>query len=112
MRCSQVLSPLVAGFTLVALGAAAHAQPEEEAKQPPRRQRASEILLRIEEPRSETGSWLDHVGVRKGVGVVYRHQLQMDGDRKVVLSVGGPALKLGGPALKRKLLGLLFEIRF
>lgn len=105
MRCSQALAPLVAGLTLVALSTAAQANPEEETSQPVRRHRTSEILMRIEEPRSETGSWLDHVSVRRGVGVVYRHKFEMDGDRKLVLSVGGPALK-------RKRLGLLFEVRF
>jgi hypothetical protein len=105
MRCSQALSPLVAGLTLVALSTAAYADPEETTSQPPRPHRTSEILMRAEEPRSETGSWLDHVGVRKGVGVVYRHKLETDGDRKPVLSIGGPVLK-------RKRFGLLFEVRF
>lgn len=105
MRCSQALSPLLAGLTLLGLSTSAHAAAEEETNQPPRRHRTSEILMHIEEPRSETGSWLDHVGVRKGVGVVYRHKLETDGDRKPVLSVGGPVLK-------RKRFGLLFEVRF
>ena len=105
MRCSKALSPLVTGLTLVALSTEALADPDEETSQPPRRHRTSEILMRIEEPRSETGSWLDHVSVRKGMGLVYRYKLETDGDRKVVLSVGGPALK-------RKRFGLMFEVRF
>ncbi len=105
MRCSKAFSPLVTGLTMVALSTEAQATPEEETNQPPRRHRTSEILMRIEEPRSETASWLDHVSVRKGTGLVYRHKLETDGDRKPVLSVGGPALK-------RKLLGLMFEVRF
>ncbi len=105
MRCSQALSPLVAGLTLVALSTAAHAEPEEETSPAPRHHRSSEILMRIEEPRSETGSWLENVAVRKGMGLVYRHKLEMDGDRKLVLNVGGPALK-------KNRFGLMFEVRF
>jgi hypothetical protein len=105
MRGSKALSPLLTGLTLVALSGEAFANPGEEIQQPPQRHRSSEILMRMEEPRSENGSWLDNVGVRKGVGLVYRHNIQMDPDHKVVLSVGGPAIK-------KERLGLMFEVRF
>ncbi len=107
MRCTKALSPLVTGLTMVALSTEARATPDEETKQAPRRHRTSEILLRMEEPRvAETRSWLEeHVSVRKGMGLVYRYQVETEGDRKVVLSVGGPAVK-------RKRLGLMFEVRF
>jgi hypothetical protein len=112
MRCSRALAPLFTGFTLAALATEALANPDEQAKQPPRHHRTSEILMRIEEPRGETGSWLEHVGVRKGVGFVYHHQVETD-DSKLLLSVGGPVLKgVGSPMQKRKHLGLMFEIKF
>jgi len=106
MHCRKALSPLVTGLTMVALSAEALASPDEETNPAPRRHRASEILLRIEEPRGETRSWLEeHVSVRKGTGLVYHYKVETDGDRKVVLSIGGPALK-------RKRLGLMFEVKF
>jgi hypothetical protein len=106
MRCTKALSPLVTGLTLVALSTEALATPDQETKEAPRRHRTSEILIRMEEPRGETRSWLEeHVSVRKGTGLVYHYKVEMDGDRKLMLSVGGPALK-------RKRLGLMFEVRF
>jgi hypothetical protein len=112
MRGSRALAPLLTGFTLAALATEALANPEEEARQLPRHRRASEILMRVEESRGETGSWLEHVGVRKGVGLVYRHQVETD-DSKLVMSVGGPVIKgVGSPMHNRKHLGLMFEVRF
>jgi hypothetical protein len=106
MRCSKAFSPLVTGLTMVALSSEALATEDEELKQAPRRHRASEILIRAEEPRGETRSWLEeHVSVRKGVGLVYHYKVETEGDRKPVLSVGGPVLR-------RKHLGLMFEVRF
>jgi len=106
MRCTKALSPLVTGLTLVGLSTEALAAPDEETKEAPRRQRAREILVRMEEPRGETRSWLEqHVSVQKRRGLVYHYKVPTDGDRKVILSVGGPALK-------RKRLGLMFEVRF
>ena len=106
MRCTKATSPLVTGLTLLALSTEALAGPDEEPKQAPRRYRSSEILLRAEEPRGETRSWLEeHVSVRKGVGLVYNYRVETEGDRKPVLSIGGPVLQ-------RKHLGLMFEVRF
>jgi hypothetical protein len=106
MRCSKALSPLVTGFTLVALGAEALADPVEESREKPRRHRTSEILLRMEEPRGEARSWIEeHVSLRKGMGLAYHYRLETDDGEKVILSVGGPALK-------KKRLGLMFEVRF
>ena len=60
----------------------------------------------MEEPRGEDQELArEHVSVRKGMGLVYHYKVETDGDRKVILSVGGPALK-------RKRLGLMFEVRF
>jgi len=107
MRCSKALSPLVTGLTLVALSTEAFADPTDEATpEKPLRHRTSEILIRMEEPRGETRSWLEeHVSVRKGMGLAYHYKVPTEGDRKVIMSVGGPALK-------RKRLGLMFEVRF
>jgi len=106
MRCTKALSPLVTGLTLVALSTEALASPDEETKEAPRRHRASEILIRMQEPVGETRSWIEeHVSVRKGTGLVYQYKVPTEGDRKVVLSAGGPVLK-------RKRFGLMFEVRF
>jgi len=106
MRCTKSLSPLVTGLTLVALSTEALAAPDEDIQEAPRRHRTREILIQMEEPRGESRSWLEqHVSVRKGSGLVYHYKIETDGDRNVILSVGGPALK-------RKRLGLLFEVRF
>ena len=106
MRCTKAFSPLVTGLTIVALSSEALAAPDEEVKEAPRRHRAAEILVRMEVPRGETRSWLEeHVSIRKGMGLAYHYKVETEGDRKVILSVGGPALK-------KKRLGLMFEVRF
>jgi len=105
MRCSKALTPLVTGLTIVALSSEAFANPEEENK-PVRRHRTSEILMRNQEPRGDTtGSWLENITLRKGMGLVYRYKFETADHRKMVFNVGGPALK-------KKRLGLMFEIRF
>jgi hypothetical protein len=112
MRGSKALSPLAAGFILVAISTEALATPEEDVKQAPRRHRTSEILMRMEEPRGDTASWLESVAVRKGVGLVYRREFQTD-ESKLVLNVGGPVLRgVGDSRVKRKHLGLMFEVKF
>ncbi|MFI5216454.1 MAG: hypothetical protein ACHQ3O_07910 [Candidatus Limnocylindria bacterium] len=106
MRCSKALTPLVTGLTMVALSTEALADPIEETREKPRRHRTSEILTRIEMPRGETRSWLEeHVSIRKGMGLAYHYKVETEDHRKVILSVGGPALK-------KKRLGLMFEVRF
>ena len=106
MRCTKAFSPLVTGLTMVALSTEALADPAQDPKEPPRRYRTSEILNRLELPRGETRSWLEeHVSIRKGLGLAYHYKLETEDHRKVILSVGGPALK-------RKRLGLMFEVRF
>jgi hypothetical protein len=106
MRCTKALTPLVTGLTLVALSTEALADPEDASTEKPRRHRTSEILIRMQEPRGETRSWLEeHVSVRKGMGLAYHYKVETAEDHKVVLSVGGPVLK-------RKRFGLMFEVRF
>jgi len=106
MRLPKALGPMITALMLVALSTVAFAAPDEELKEPPRRHRSSKTVIRMQEPRGETKTWLEqHVTVRKGVGLIYHHKLETDDDRKVVLSVGGPVLK-------RKRFGLLFEVRF
>jgi hypothetical protein len=105
MRCWKALS-LLAGLTMVALSAEALAADEEDGKQPPLRRRTSEILMREQEPRGETtGSWLENITVRKGMGLVYRHRFETEDHHKLILNVGGPVLR-------KKHLGLMFEVRF
>jgi hypothetical protein len=106
MRWAKALGPLVTALMLVALPTAALAATEEELKEPPKRHRTGKTVIRMQEPRVESKSWVEqHVTVRKGVGLVYHHKIETDDDRKVVLSVGGPVLK-------RKRFGVLFEVRF
>lgn len=106
MLCTKALIPLVTALAMVALSTEAFAANDEETKEAPRHHRASKTVIRMDEPRGETRSWLEqHVRVRKGVGFVYHYKVETDGDRTVVLSVGGPAIK-------RKHLGLMFEVRF
>jgi len=107
MRCTKAFTPLVTGLTLVALSTEALAvTDDEEVKEAPRRHRSSEVLIRMEEPRGESRSWLEqHVSIRKGMGFAYHYTVPTEGDRKTILSVGGPALK-------RNRLGMMFEVKF
>ena len=106
MRCTKALSPLVTGLTLVALSTEALATSDQETKEAPRHHRTSEVLVRMEEPRGESRSWLEeHVSIRKGMGFAYHYTVPTEGDRKTILSVGGPALK-------RNRLGMMFEVKF
>jgi hypothetical protein len=105
MRCAKALSPFATGLAVMILAAEAFADPEEDAKEAPRRPRTSQVLFRADTPRDESGNWIDHLSIRKGVGLVYHYKIEADDDRKIVLSVGGPALK-------KKRLGLMFEVRF
>jgi hypothetical protein len=106
-RCqTKALTPLVNGLNRRAARPRHLPTPEEASAEKPRRHRTSEILIRMEEPRGETRSWLEeHVSVRKGMGLAYHYRVDTEDDQKVVLSVGGPVLK-------RKRFGLMFEVRF
>ena len=91
MRCSKALT-LVTGLTIIALSSEAFADPAEENKPPVvvRHHRASEILMRTQEPRGETtGSWMENIALRKGMGLVYRYKFETEDHRKMVLNVGG-----------------------
>jgi hypothetical protein len=108
MRYAKAVSPLATSLAVVMLAAEAIAAGEEDQKdavvRP--RHRTTEVLFRADEPRQENRSWIqDHMSVRKGVGFVYSYKVPTDDGSKVVLSVGGPALK-------KKRLGLMFEVRF
>jgi hypothetical protein len=106
MRYAKALSPLAGSLAALMLATEALATTDEEVKEPPRRHRTAEVLFRMDEPRNENRSWIhDHVSLRKGTGFVYSYKMRTADDRKVLLSVGGPALK-------RKRLGLLFEVKF
>jgi hypothetical protein len=107
MRCSKALT-LVTGLTIIALSSEAFADPADENNPPvvARRHRPSQILMRNQEPRGEiTGSWVENITVRKGMGLAYRYKFETEDHRKMVLNVGGPALK-------KNRLGLMVEIRF
>jgi hypothetical protein len=106
MHYAKAVSPLVTALTVVVLATEAIATPEEDAKEVRRRHRTSEILAAMDSPRVEGKSWIEsHMALRKGVGVVYRYQVETDDEEKLIFSVGGPVLK-------KKLLGLQFEVRF
>jgi len=107
MHYAKAVSPLVTALTVVVLATEAIATPEEELQDVPRRHRASEILAHMgSPPRVEGKTWIEsHMALRKGVGVVYRYQVETDDQQKLIFSVGGPILK-------KKLLGLQFEVRF
>jgi hypothetical protein len=107
MRCSKALTPLVTGLTILVLSSEAFADTAEENKPPAvRRHRPSQILMRSQEPRGEvTGSWMENITVRKGMGLAYRYKFETEDHHKMVLN-------LGGPIVKKKRLGLMFEIRF
>ena len=105
MRYAKALSPLATGLALLLCAAEATANPEEETKEPHRRPRTTQVLYRMDAPRVESGNWIEHVSIRKGVGLVYHYKIETDDERKIILSVGGPALK-------KKRLGVMFEVRF
>jgi hypothetical protein len=108
MRYAKAVSPLATSVAVILLATEAIAAGEEDEKDAVARprHRTAEVLFRADEPRQENRSWIqDHVSVRKGVGLVYSYRVPTDDDRKIVLSVGGPALK-------KKRLGLMFEVRF
>jgi hypothetical protein len=107
MRYAKALSPLAAGLAVLILATEAFANPEEETnKDARRRHRTAEVLFRIDEPRNENRSWVqEHVSLRKGMGLVYSYKTKTDDGGKLVFSVGGPALK-------KKRLGLMFEVKF
>ena len=106
MHYAKAVSPLVTALTVVVLATEAIATPEEDAPEIRRRHRTSEILAAMGTPRVEGKSWIEsHMALRKGVGVVYRYQVETKDDQKLVFSVGGPVLN-------RKLLGMQFEVRF
>jgi hypothetical protein len=110
MRYAKAVSPLATGIAVVALATECLAASDEETKaavsSAPKRARTSEVLLRIDEPRAENRSWIqDHVSIRKGMGLAYSYKMKTEDGGKVVLTVGGPALK-------KKRLGLMFEVRF
>jgi hypothetical protein len=106
MRCSKALT-LVTGFAIIALSSEAFADPADENKPPvARRHRPSQILMRTQESRGEiTGSWLENITVRKGMGLAYRYKFETEDHHKMMLNVGGPLIK-------KKRLGLMVEIRF
>ena len=56
-------------------------------------------------PAVRPGAGSRSITLRKGMGLVYRYKVETEDHQKVVLSVGGPALK-------KKRLGLMFEVRF
>jgi hypothetical protein len=96
---------LAAGLAAVVLASEALAASEDEKEQARLKPRAAKILAHMDEARIEDQSWLEsHVRIRKGIGVVYYRKVK-NGDRDLVLSVGGPTLK-------RKRWGLMFEVRF
>ena len=104
MRHATVLTPFRAILSVVLLlFLCSNARADEPtAKDEPRR--AAEIIAHIEKPKPQQ-SWLEmHLGVRKGAGIEYRHKLSV-GRRDLIFSVYGPAMK-------KKRLGLGFEIRF
>jgi hypothetical protein len=107
MRCAKALSPLASSLAMLFLATEALANPEEDAnKEVRRRHRTAEVLFRMDEPRNEHRSWVqEHVSLRKGMGLVYSYKTKTEDNRKVVFSVGGPALK-------KKRLGLMFEVKF
>jgi hypothetical protein len=107
MRYAKALSPLAGSLAMLILATDAIANPEEElTKDARRRHRTAEVLFRADEPRNESRSWVqEHVSLRKGMGLVYSYKTRTEDGKKVVFSVGGPALK-------KKRLGLMFEIKF
>jgi hypothetical protein len=110
MRYAKAVSPLATGIAVVVLAADALATPDEEtrtaAASGPKRARVAEVLFRIDEPRAENRSWVqDHVSIRKGMGLAYSYKTRTEDGKKLVFTVGGPALK-------KKRLGLMFEVKF
>lgn len=106
MRIATALSPLrtILGVALLLFLCSTARAEDPTAKDEPRRQRAAEIISQVEKPGSRQSWFATHLGVRKGAGVEYRHQLSV-GRRDLVFSVYGPAIK-------KKRLGLGFEVRF
>jgi hypothetical protein len=107
MRHTSALSPLAGSLAMLLLATDAIANPDEDPeKEVRRRHRTAEVLFRMDEPRNENRSWIqEHVSLRKGMGLVYSYKMRTEDNRKIVLNVGGPALK-------KKRLGLMFEVKF
>jgi hypothetical protein len=112
MHYAKAVSPFVTALTVVALAAEALAASDDEDNVARQRHRASEmlvqkILVRMDGPRTDgSKGWIEsHMGIRKGIGVVYRYKMTTEDQRKVVLSVGGPIVSKGH-------FGMMFEVRF
>ncbi len=102
-RRSQALGALLTVALVLALGSTARADDAKEEEEP-RTQRAREIIAEVEKSDSEA-SWVrTHIRIRKKRGIEYRRPLTM-GQRDLVFSVYGPLIK-------KKRLGLGFELRF
>ena len=107
MRVLALAAAAVLGSSIL-LGAPATAGADGDARaplRPPKRHRATEILLDMNDAlgvdRTEGGSFR----IRKRYGFEYAHRFEAH---------GGPPLELSiqGPALPRKRLGLCIELRF
>ncbi len=106
MFYAKAVSPIITALTVVAFAAEAFAATDEETTVTRPRHRTSEVLFHMDVPRVEGKNWIEsHMALRKGIGIVYRHQMTTNADQKLILSVGGPVLK-------KKRFGLMFEIRF
>jgi len=106
MYTARAISPIIIALTLLAFAAEAVAESDEEILDKRPRHRTSEVLFHMDVPRVEGKNWIEsHMALRKGIGIVYRHQLTTEDDHKLILSVGGPVLK-------KKRFGMMFEVRF
>jgi hypothetical protein len=92
------------GLLITASGAAAE---EAEDAPPPRIRRHAEILAQLDRPSDETG-WLalhlERIQIHRRAGFAYTRPLSL---RKRPLE-----FTLSGPAMRRKRVGLSFELRF
>ena len=107
MHLAKPVVPLVTALTVVALATEALAANDDDALDTtPRRHQPPEILVHMDMPHGEPKSWIEsHMAIRKGIGLVYRYQVETEDQQKVIFSVGGPVLK-------RNRYGMMFEVRF
>jgi len=106
MYTARAISPIIIALTLLAFATESVAETDEEILDARPRHRTGQALLQLVVPDVEGKNWIEsHMALRKGIGLVYRHQLTTEDNQKLILSVGGPVLK-------KKRFGLMFEVRF
>ncbi len=71
----------------------------------PRHKLTADALVRAEKPETSEESWLRNFHLKKKRGFEYSHTFALSPERKGIFNIQGPIIK-------KKTLGLVFEVRF